>query len=481
MEEINIEKFDDLSIKIDTDDYQYLNDLKEYFTDYVPNFQFMPQYQCGGWNGKTSMLNPMDKSLPFGLFMDFLKFHNKYYPFKKLNIEKDVKNIFKGCEPDFKWDLELKPYDFQEECIKAALKYSKGIIRSATASGKSLMITYIIKTLKEKGCLGKCIIIVPSLSLIEQFVGDIKDYGFEIDIGKVNSKKKEWDKTLVISTWQTLAKNHDVLNNYNTVIVDEVHGAKAHELKKILSNCTRAKYRLGFTGTLPTAKVDLWNIKSFLGPVIKDYPAGYLADKGYIAKCNVNMLYINYNTGYNGFYDDIKDNLFRNPYRLEVLDNIIRMLENKGNALILVGKVEKEGEFLEEYLKTSKNEKKLAFLSGKDDVSRREKWRRRCNYGKGICLIATYGIFQAGINIPSLKYIIMASPFKSKIRVLQSIGRSLRKHASKANGAQIFDLVDETKYFSDHGSKRLRYYNSEKFDVNEILLEEGNPIQIDNI
>jgi superfamily II DNA or RNA helicase len=268
-------------------------------------------------------------------------------------------------------------------------------------------------------------------------------------------------------------------NNYiaNGLIISNCHATKAHQLKKILVKSVRAKYRLGFTGTMHSSILDNWNTKSYLGPILKEYPSGLLADKGFISKCNVNILNLEYmGEKIEGTYDEVKDIVFTNKFRTNIINNLVNKLDH--NVLLLVGKVEKEGDYLLENLSTNKE---LVFLSGRDSVDEREKWRNKMKDRKDIALIATYGIFQQGINIPNLKYIILASPFKSKIRVLQSIGRALRNHADKENGAYIFDLHDHTTFFEKHGNIRYRYYDSEKFKINEYLFEEANEIDIKQI
>lgn len=347
-------------------------------------------------------------------------------------------------------------------------------------SGKSLIIAHIIKTLMEHNLNKKALIIVPTISLVEQFYDDLLEYGYFTKdcLGKVYEKYKEFGRPVVISTWQTLSRNHNRLSEFECVICDEVHGAKAHEIKKILNLCTGADYRLGFTGTMPLSDLDIWNVKAYLGPVIREYGAGQLGREGYISKANIVIVDINYQNEYKGSYDDVKDEIFKNPFRLGVLKNIINA--SKGNILLLVGKVEKEGALLKEYLdkQTDHNalKKDVVFLHGSTKVQEREYWRKECEKRKNIVLIATYGIFQQGINIPSLKYIVLASPYKSKIRVLQSIGRGLRKHKSKKDGAYIYDIFDDCKYLYDHGVKRERHYNAEGFDVTDIVLQEGEHI-----
>jgi superfamily II DNA or RNA helicase len=479
MELVNISQQNPMLIKINTEDVDYIDDMREHFTEYVEGFQYMPQYRSGGWNGKTCMMHKFN-TLPYGLLFELMKAHKKYFPRHELTVDPEVKAIFRG--PTFipRYNLSLYPRNYQKESIRACLNYTKGIIRSATASGKSLVISYIVKTLLERKKSGveNAIIIVPTISLVEQFYGDMIEYGIPEDfIGRVHGKSKQWDYPITISTWQTLRNNHDKLMNYNCVIVDEVHQSKAFELKKILVKSIRARYRLGFTGTLHSGVLDNWNTKSYLGPVLKEYPSGLLADKGFISKCNVNVLNLEYKgERHEGTYDEVKDEVFTNEFRLSIINKLVDSLDH--NTLLLVGKVEKEGDYLKDNLNTNKE---VVFLSGRDSVELREEWRGKMADRKDVALIATYGIFQQGINIPNLKYIILASPFKSKIRVLQSIGRALRSHADKENGAYIFDLHDHTTFFEKHGDIRYRYYDSEKFHISEYLFEEGDTIDIDKI
>ncbi|HRR49728.1 MAG TPA: DEAD/DEAH box helicase family protein [Bacteroidales bacterium] len=474
---VTICKHDFLNIRIETEDYRYLREVRDFLSAYIEGYQWMPAFTHSGWNGKVSMLNLSNKTIPYGLLIDFIKFHKKFHKEIELKIEPDVLNLFRGAEVSPKYNLSLLPHYYQEDCINAALKYKRGIIRSATASGKSLVISYIIKTLFENKLIKKVLIIVPTISLVEQFYDDLLKYGYftKTDLGKVYEKYKEFQSKVVISTWQTLSRNHKLLQSFDCLICDETHGAKAHEIKKILSKCTKADYRLGFTGTLPTPKIDMWNIKAYLGPILREYGAGQLGDEGYISKCNVKIVCIHYKRSFKGTYDEIKDAVFKTPFRLDVIREIIKFVDK--NILILVHRVEKEGMMLKQFLEENPiDNREIVFLYGKSKVEEREFWRKECEKRNDIILIATYGIFQLGINIPSLKYIILASPFKSKIRVLQSIGRSLRKHLDKLDGAFVFDIFDNCKYLRDHGIKRERYYNAEGFKIEDIILEEGSTI-----
>jgi superfamily II DNA or RNA helicase len=176
---------------------------------------------------------------------------------------------------------------------------------------------------------------------------------------------------------------------------------------------------------------------------------------------------------YKGDYNEVKDAIFNNTYRMGIVRNIVRSVN--GNILLLVGKVEDEGEVLKNNLIESGmfDGYRIEFLSGKDNANDREMWRKYMDSHNKVILIATYGIFQQGINIKSLRNLILASPFKSKIRVLQSIGRTLRLHADKKEGAFVFDICDDVKYLSEHSDVRLRHYNKEGFDIVEHFLLEG--------
>lgn len=339
----------------------------------------------------------------------------------------------------------------------------------------SLIITYVIKNLIEnkKSKINNAIIIVPNKQLVEQFYGDMIDYGInENDIGRVYQKYKQWDKKITVATWQTLMNNHDKIPLYKCVIVDECHGIKAIQLKKILKK-SNAEVRLGFTGTMHNSILDNLNTKSYIGPIIKEYSTNFLAKQGYISKCNINILNLKYQKqNIQGTYNEVKDVIFNNTFRMNIIKTLSKKINH--NILLLVGKVEKEGEILEKILNEENTNKEVIFLSGRDDVNIREEWRKKMENSTNILMIASYGIFQQGLNIPNLKYIFLVSPFKSKIRVLQSIGRSLRKHDNKEKkGSYVFDFYDHVKYLNKHGQIRYRYYNSEKFNIKEFDFIEG--------
>ena len=475
---IKLKMYDRLNLYVDCEDREILLTIKEYFSEYSSGYLFSPKYRAGFWDGKIYLFSIYDKILPYGLLTEFLSCYKKNFPKVHLSIDTDVKEFLKQddffdnigleqCEP---W--EYRPY--QDNCIRKALKYKKCILRAATSAGKSYIIAGIIKNLLHYKKISNAMIIVPTTSLVEQFYKDILDYGFfKEDLGRVYSKYKEWNKKIVISTWQSLQNCASNVERFDCVIVDEVHGARATAIRDILKHSS-AEYRIGCTGTMPEARLEILNVKSFLGPIVIEVPASELAELGYIADSKILMYHIKYKGKFSKDYNTAKDEIFQNSFRLNIICNILNSI--KKTALLLVGKVETEGKFLKEYLIQHNvcDKDNIVFISGSMDTSDREIWRQKiiqnpdCKY----IVIATYGVFSTGINVPNLGHLIFAAPYKSKIRILQSIGRILRKHTSKT-GAIVYDLVDHNNsWFNKYGDIRLRFYDREKFEVVEKELKE---------
>jgi len=475
MENINLQLVGK-DIVIDCMDFRYLNAVSKHFTYYVPNYRFMPRYQSGSWNGQSSMFKKGSRKLPYGLLSDLVRYSlGEWSEEYNLVLDDEIKNLFNPPERDVHYDLIYYPYWYQEEVIEIALRFGRGIFRCPTASGKSLMITYIVKTLLP--FLRQQLIIVPNLGLIKQFHDDMIEYGISENlIGKVNKDFKQFDKPIVVSTWQTLKNNEKELERYDNVIVDEVHGAKGSVLYDLMKKTT-SQYTFGFTGTIPDHPLDEQKVKAYIGPILKEYTNQEIADGGYIAKGNVNVIDIHYKQDFSKDYNTMVEETFNHPFRLNLIKSIINKVT--GSILLLVGKVEKEGDVLKGMLEAHLEGKTIEFLSGRDNAEIRAEWQKKVHNRKDIVLIATYGIFQAGINIKSLKHLILVSSFKSNIRVLQSVGRTLRMYENKEKtGAFVWDLVDQTKIIRRHGNLRMNFYEREGFNINQMIVTEGKTITL---
>lgn len=261
-------------------------------------------------------------------------------------------------------------------------------------------------------------------------------------------------------------------NNYvaEGIVISNCHQSKSKEINSIMRTC-KCKYKFGVTGTIPDHPLEKMRVLSYIGPIWKEYNAKWLADNGYLSQCKVKQIKIKYKEGIKTRdYEEIKKDIFRREYRLNLIKGIVSRVNN---SLILVDRVEDEGEFIKEYLKENVKNKKVIFLSGKDKPKEREKWRKKMEKEQNIILIATYGIFSTGINIRALNNILLISSSKSKIRVLQSIGRSLRLHENKeALGAIIWDFGDQVKNLKDHSNSREKFYDKEEFETETIEMNE---------
>lgn len=409
------------------------------------------------------------------------------------NGQKEIRNIKKneeiyGLNNDKIWTIKIENIEIYKEndilydvCIDHPHLYldSNGLIHH-----NSLILAYIYKTLFENNLVNKQIVVVPNLNLITQFKNDWIDYGIPKEkLGEVWANSKEWDKDVVISTWQSLSKaSEKYLNMFDSVFLDECHTSRSTVVKETLSKMENAEWRIGCTGTLPDSEIDDLNIRSYLGPVIIDYSTKKLKKAGYLAPCEIHQINLHYNKEYKGQFNDVKDEIFKNDFRLNVIKNELSKL-NDWNVLLLVNKVEDEGQFLLDYLLLFDKFKdcEFVFLSGKNKKDEREYWRQECNKNeRKIRLISTYPILQAGTNIPSLSKVFFVSPSKSKIRVLQSIGRTLRLFERK-DKAEIYDFIDHNnKWFVDHSEVRELNYLREDFEINSIDYYEKDH-QIDDI
>lgn len=466
--------YNNLWIKVDSNDINSLHLINDYFSYFIEGAQYSKKYKSGVWDGKVYLFSSKYRTLPYGLLFELIKLlkHNNY----EVKASDEVKQIYSNNNCDSIIIPKSTLYDYrpyQQEAITRAITYKKCILRMCTSSGKTLTIYGIVNSINCQQPDTKHLIIVPRVDLVNQFKQDFIDYGINNKIiGTVDSKNKEWNKKIVISTWQTLKNNKNHLKEFDSIIVDECHGTQAKELSNILQS-SNAEWRIGCTGTLPEDDVSVANIKSFLGPVVIDIPSYYLMKQKYIASCRVEIVKIHYNHNFNGEFNETKDRIFQDTYRLQVLDSIIRKLDK--TCLFLVGKIETEGEFLKQHLIDSGiyDTNKIVFISGQMKSNERQKWKEKFkDPNEKFAIIATYGVFQLGINIPNLSYLVFAAPFKSKIRILQSIGRCTRKHCSK-DGAVIYDIVDmNNRWFPAAGNKRLNFYKQENFNVNVSKYEE---------
>lgn len=471
-----ISKVNEVYMHVDTED-GIARELWQFFTFEVPNAKFMPSYRSRQWDGKIRLFDLRDNKLYCGLLPyleKYLKENNYQYELDKQLEEKD--QITNDELYEFIKSLKLKYEirDYQFDAVKHAIKNRRALFLSPTASGKSLIIYCIIVYYLLKDC--RALILVPTTSLVEQMYKDFIDYGCNKKIIQriYSGHTKDINSLITISTWQSIYKlNKDWFSQFDIVIGDEAHLFKAKSLTTILTNMVDCVYRFGLTGTLDGSETNKLVLEGLFGSVKKVTTTKELMDNNTVAKLSINCIVLKYDSvackeikgkNYQQEIEYIVENQKRNLFILNLAKHL------KGNTLILFQLVEKHGKPLHELAeKTIENKDYVYFVYGGVKTQVREEIRSIVENSNNSIIIASYGTFSTGINIKNLHNVIFASPSKSKIRVLQSIGRGLRTSESKTD-AVLYDIADDISckgkpnFTLNHFVKRIEYYNVEQFD-----------------
>ena len=476
MSRLTISKKNEVFLKIDSKEPHVFCELSDAFTFEVPGAKFMPQYRSKYWDGKIRLFNQSNGEIYVGLLDKIISFckrsdyeyeflDSKFYgtPFEEngfVSLEgvKDYMNKISRYEP--------RPY--QIEGVFDALKYNRKLLVSPTASGKSLMIYTITRYMVEKG--KDVLLVVPTTSLVEQMYKDFIEYGWEVEkyCHRIYAgKEKESTKSVTITTWQSIYKlEAPFFKRYGCVIGDEAHLFKSKSLVKIMTKLRDAKYRFGFTGTLDGTQTHKWVLEGLFGPAYKIIRTDELIEKGHLAKLDIKILLIRHDPQKFETYEDEVQFIIQNQKRNNFIKNLT--LDLKGNTLLLYSRVETHGEILFNMINNVK-ERKVFFVHGGVEANEREEIREITEQQNDAIIVASYGTFSTGINIKNLHNVIFASPSKSRIRNLQSIGRVLRKGDRKTS-ATLYDIADDTTYKSqknytlNHLIERVKIYNEENFN-----------------
>jgi superfamily II DNA or RNA helicase len=373
-----------------------------------------------------------------------------------------------------------EPIEVREHQVEAyihAMQRRRCLLLSPTASGKSLIIYLIFQQLYKYQNL-KGLVIVPTTSLVEQLYSDFADYNnenMEPYLHRIyQGKEKNTDKPLTISTWQSLYKlPKEYFEQFDYIIGDEAHLFKAQSLTTILTSCVNAKYRIGLTGTLDGTKTHKLVLEGLFGPVKKVITTRELIDKQQVSDFEIKCLILKHDDDIclrmkDATYQEDIQYLISNENRNKFIKNLAVSLGN--NTLILYQMVDKHGQILYDMIRNTKNigDRKVFFIHGGTDVSDREEVRRIMEIENDAIVVASFGTFSTGINIRNLHNIIFASPSKSRVRNLQSIGRGLRQSEGKER-AILYDIADDLRYKKHmnftlrHFIERTKIYNEEKF------------------
>jgi superfamily II DNA or RNA helicase len=484
---IYVEQVDDVNIRVFSD-AGIEEELRNFFTFEVPGAKFMPAYKARLWDGKIRLYDIQRKTLYAGLRSyvkefanrngyQFIPAPNKEYKLTPIN-EYTYEQVKQYAE-----DLELtargKPIDirdYQIDAITKCMNENRAMLLSPTASGKSLIIYTLMRHYVSEG--KKCILIVPTTSLVEQMYTDFEDYSHvnRWPVDKACQKlysgfTKDFTADVLITTWQSIYKQPKLwFEQFQVVFGDEAHQFKAKSLGSVMEKMTKIPYRIGTTGTLDNKQMHRLVLEGLFGPVYKVTTTKQLMDSQRVAELNIKCLLLKYDDTTrrerkNNLYQEEMDFLVSNQKRNRFITNLAQSLS--GNTLVLFQYVEKHGKVLYDMF-GNLEDRELHIVHGDIDVSLREEIRHKAEQQDNMIILASYGTFSTGINIPSIENIIFASPSKSRIRNLQSIGRGLRLKDGKTV-CTLYDIADDLTYKSwknhtlNHFLERVKLYAEEQF------------------
>jgi superfamily II DNA or RNA helicase len=485
MDKIEIYPKDEVNVKIECD-RGLAQELSDYFTFEVPGAKFMPSYKNKMWDGKIRLFNTASHTLYKGLVRRVEKFcHDRDYECVVHGGLNHVNDI-----PLNELEVFLKgkysPRDYQLRAIAHALRVHRALILSPTASGKSFIIYCILKYLLTQECQ-KALLIVPTTSLVHQMNSDFKEYSQEgqfyyTHLIMSGQEKDDPEAQIYISTWQSIYKQPKKwFDQFDVVVGDEAHQFKATSLTKIMTKLDECKWRFGLTGTLDGTQTNKLVLEGLFGPVMKVIQTKELIEQGTLSDFRIKCLVLKYPPSYcksnkSCTYQEEIQLLISNEYRNKFLKNLA--LTREGNTLLLYQMVEKHGEILYNDILASAKDKQVFFVHGGIDANTREEIRHRTEQSDNTIIVASYGTFSTGINIRNLHNVIFASPSKSRVRNLQSIGRALRKGDNKQI-ATLYDVADDLTYKSwnnhtiKHFAERVKIYNEEEFEYKIYNIEVG--------
>ena len=485
MSHLTIEKVNEVYLKITTEPHVE-HELRDRFTFEIENKKFMPQYRSRHWNGEIHLYNMKTKRIYVGLLDKIVAFcetagytyqfeNNKYYgpPFEVNDFVSrgGVKDYMKSIAPD------ISPRDYQIDAVYEALRYNRKLLISPTASGKSFMIYSVVRYHTARG--NKILLVVPTTSLVEQMYKDFESYSWDVSnhCHRIYAGRERVNtNSVTITTWQSVYQlDRKFFEDYDVIIGDEAHLFKSKSLVGIMDKLHHAKYRYGFTGTLDGTQTHKWVLEGLFGPSYKVTGTKKLIDEGHLATLDIQCLVLKYKPKKFDTYEDEIQHLISHEIRNKFITNLSCSM--KGNTLVLFSRVESHGAILYEMINNKVSEgRRVFFIHGGVGAEDREQVRLITESQQDAIIVASYGTFSTGINIKNLHNVIFASPSKSRIRNLQSIGRVLRKGKDKVS-AKLYDIADDftissrKNYTLNHFIERIKIYVSEQFNYDILTID----------
>ena len=468
-------------------------ELADYFTFFVPGYQFMPAYKNKLWDGKIRLADLRTHTIYHGLVPYIQKFCEERNYKLAIDTPVNVTENFSALEAnEFIEQLYLDKNiitegirEYQYKAFLFAVRNKRMLLLSPTGSGKSLIQYLILRYLQYKG-YKKGLLIVPTTSLVEQMYSDFESYGYDAANNthrQYSGKDKHTDKFLTITTWQSIYKNPpEYFEQFDFVLGDEAHQFKAKSLTTIMTGLKNASYRIGCTGTVDGTQTHKLVLEGLFGPVYQSTTTAKLIENKQLADFRIKCLVLKHpenicKQSRDWDYQSEIDYIVSSKARNEFIRNLAISLE--GNSLILFNLVEKHGKQLYKLIQEKAGNRHVFFVYGGTDVEVREQVRAITETQNDAIIVASYGTFSTGINIRNLHNVVFASPSKSRVRNLQSIGRGLRIGDNKTE-AVLYDIADDFRigkhvnFTLKHLQERVKIYDEEKFKYKFYNIEVKN-------
>jgi superfamily II DNA or RNA helicase len=482
--DIILRKVNEAWMQVDADS-SIARELSDHLTFEVPGAKFSPKFKARVWDGKIRLINSRNMQTYVGLAEEIIKFaEERDYTIEcNFNITEEY-SLAEAEEFARSLNLPFEAHAHQIRAFALAVRNNRGILVSPTASGKSLIVYLLTQYYS-----GSILILVPTIALVHQLRSDFSDYGYDVDSNVhviFGGESKHTDKPVVISTWQSVYELPKAyFDSFDLIIGDEAHLFKSQSLVKIMTNLVNTKYRFGLTGTLDGSLVNELVLTGLFGPAHKIIDTKDLIESGKLAAIKIKVLALSHppeerNKLQSASYQDEIKHIISYQPRNKFIRNLAVSLS--GNTLILYAYVEKHGQILYDMIKEKAGERKVFFVHGGVDGEEREAIRAIVEKEHDAIIVASYGTFSTGVNIKNLHNVIFASPTKSRVRTMQSIGRGLRVSDTK-DSMTLFDIADDLSrskqkknYTLNHLIERVKMYSSEGFpyELHNIKLRSDN-------
>ena len=475
MTEVKIIIKDEVNVKVEGLEVGDRRALMKMFEFEKPGARYLPAVRLGRWNGKISYfslggstyVNLLEQIITYlydkGHDIELVDLRQSH---EELKFERIKEDSFAGTVWPKGHEREGQPIvlrDYQVEIVNNFLENPQCLQEVATGAGKTLMTAALSKSVEH---LGRSLVIVPNKSLVTQTEADYINLG--LDVGVYFGDRKDYGKTHTICTWQSLNnlfkntdKGEETLDEFffediACVIVDEVHMAKADVLKTMLTGVfSNIPIRWGLTGTIPKDKMDQVSLLVSLGPVIGKLSAKELQDKGVLAQCHVNIVQLKDKVEFTNYQSELK-HLLEDSNRLDTIAELIEKVNLTGNTLVLVDRVNAGKEIV------SRLGSNAVFVNGSTGLTERKAEYDEVATSDDKIIVATYGVAAVGINIPRIFNLVLIEPGKSFVRVIQSIGRGIRKAEDKDH-VQIWDITSSCKFAKRHLTQRKTFYKEANY------------------